>query len=79
MSAVCSAVYRSHSSGVVVPPDDYDHWAPKSDASADTTEETLDAPRPTAVADGVWSRWEGEAAARPVGVIPHSRPPAEDR
>ncbi|EUA58824.1 hypothetical protein I550_1967 [Mycobacterium intracellulare 1956] len=29
---------------MVVPPDDYDHWAPKSDASADTTEETLDAP-----------------------------------
>lgn len=58
--------------GVVVPPDDYDHWAPKPDTSAETAEETVDAPRPTAVADGVWSGFEGEAAPRPVGVIPHS-------
>jgi hypothetical protein len=57
---------------VFVPPDDYDHWAPKPDTSAETAEETVDAPRPTAVADGVWSGFEGEAAPRPVGVIPHS-------
>ena len=60
--------------GVVVPPDDYDHWAPRPGPGAETAGETVDAPRPTAVADGVWSGsgWEGEAALRPVGVIPHS-------
>lgn len=58
--------------GVVVPPDDYDHWAPKPEASAEATDTAADAPRPTAVADGRWGAWEGEAAPRAAGVIPHS-------
>lgn len=58
--------------GVVVPPDDYDHWAPKADVSAEAPEEMTDVPRPTAVADGVWSGWEGDTVPRSPGVIPHS-------
>lgn len=58
--------------GVVVPPDDYDHWAPKGEAGAEAPEEMADLPRPTAVADGVWSGWEGDPASRAPGVIPHS-------
>lgn len=57
--------------GVVVPPDDYDHWAPKSDVSAEAPEERADIPRPTAVADGVWSGWD-DTVPRSQGVIPHS-------
>ncbi|MHC1402580.1 hypothetical protein [Mycobacterium avium] len=58
--------------GVAVPPDDYDHWAPKPEASAEAVEETAEMPRPTAVADGVWSGWDGEAVPRTAGAIPHS-------
>lgn len=58
--------------GVVVPPDDYDHWAPKADVTAEAPEEMTDVPRPTAVADGVWSGWEGDTVQRSPGVIPHS-------
>lgn len=64
--------------GVVVPPDDYDHWAPKQpDPRAEAAEETTAAPRPAAVADGVWNGWEGESETRferprIAGVIPHS-------
>nr|WP_082951099.1 hypothetical protein [Mycobacterium mantenii] len=58
--------------GVVVPPDDYDHWAPKTEAGAEVPDETVDVPRPTAVADGVWSGWEGDTVPRSPGVIPHS-------
>ena len=45
--------------GVVVPPDDYDHWAPKSDG-AEAREEK---------ADGARSGWEND---RTPGVVPHS-------
>lgn len=58
--------------GVVVPPDDYDHWAPKPDASAEAPEEMADVPRPTAVADGVWTGCYGDTVPRSPGVIPHS-------
>lgn len=57
--------------GVAVPPDDYDHWAPKTEANSEA-EDAADAPRPMAVADGVWSGWDGETVPRSVGVIPHS-------
>ena len=30
--------------GVAVPPDDYDHWAPKPEVSADTGDAAADAP-----------------------------------
>jgi hypothetical protein len=70
--------------GVVVPPDDYDHWAPKPEASADTGDTVPDTPSPAAVADtnqfpdwNEWKRREGETEPRfdiprGGGVIPHS-------
>nr|WP_232001919.1 MULTISPECIES: hypothetical protein [unclassified Mycobacterium] len=67
--------------GVVVPPDDYDHWAPKPDVSVDSGDPATDVPAPAAVADAKewneWQRWEGEAeprfdVPRSGGVIPHS-------
>ncbi|MGZ4516008.1 MAG: hypothetical protein ACXVX5_15170 [Mycobacterium sp.] len=68
--------------GVAVPPDEYDHWAPKPEVSADTGDAAADAP--AAVADATqfgewneWKRWEGEVEPhfempRSGGVIPHS-------
>nr|WP_249267226.1 hypothetical protein [Mycobacterium malmoense] len=67
--------------GVAVPPDDYDHWAPKTEVSADAGDPVADAPAPAAVSDAnqwnEWKRWEGEAEPhfempRSPGVIPHS-------
>ncbi|WP_082947610.1 hypothetical protein [Mycobacterium sp. E2479] len=58
--------------GVVVPPDDYDHWAPNSDVGAQAPEQTADEPRPTQAADGARSGREGETTPRTPGVIPHS-------
>ncbi|HEX5254323.1 MAG TPA: hypothetical protein VFW69_10700 [Mycobacterium sp.] len=58
--------------GVVVPPDDYDHWAPKPEVSAEAPDEMADEPRPTTVADGARSGWEGDTVPRTKGVIPHS-------
>ncbi|OBH33618.1 hypothetical protein A5692_13925 [Mycobacterium sp. E342] len=69
--------------GVAVPPDDYDHWAPKPEVSADAGDPYTDAPVPAAVAVAEatqwneWTRWEGEAEPqfempRSGGVIPHS-------
>ncbi|WP_431523824.1 hypothetical protein [Mycobacterium europaeum] len=71
--------------GVAVPPDDYDHWAPKPDVSADVPDPSADAPAPAAVVADAgqfgewneWTRWEGEAQPqfempRSGGVIPHS-------
>ncbi|OBF76713.1 hypothetical protein A5750_08200 [Mycobacterium sp. 852002-51613_SCH5001154] len=67
--------------GVVVPPDDYDHWAPKPDVRVDSGDPATDVPAPAAVADAKewneWQRWEGEAeprfdVPRSGGVIPHS-------
>jgi hypothetical protein len=63
--------------GVVVPPDDYDHWAPKPDPGTDAGDQMPNMPRPAAVADGAWNGWEGETESRfdrprIAGVIPHS-------
>lgn len=70
--------------GVAVPPDDYDHWAPKPEVSEDAAEPPVDAPAPAVVAESTqfaewndWKRWEGEAEPRfdmprSGGVIPHS-------
>lgn len=58
--------------GVVVPPDDYDHWAPKPEVSADAPEVVADDSRPTAVTEGARSGWEGDTMPRTPGVIPHS-------
>jgi hypothetical protein len=57
--------------GVVVPPDDYDHWAPKPEVSAEAPDETADDPSPTG-GDGARSGWEGDTVPRLPGVIPHS-------
>jgi hypothetical protein len=58
--------------GVVVPPDDYDHWAPKPDVSAEAPEEMPDGARPAAATEGARSGWEGDTMPRTAGVIPHS-------
>jgi hypothetical protein len=70
--------------GVAVPPDDYDHWAPKPEVSADSGHTAADAAGSAAAAEddqfgewNEWKRWEGEAeprldVPRIVGVIPHS-------
>ena len=62
--------------GVVVPPDDYDHWAPKSEEGADAAAATAE---PATSADGgnEWGDWAGEAEPRfemprIVQVVPHS-------
>ncbi len=68
--------------GVAVPPDDYDHWAPKSEVGAGAGDEASDGPNPAAAAGATteWnerSGWEGEAEPRfdiprTGSVIPHS-------
>ncbi|OBH94154.1 hypothetical protein [Mycobacterium scrofulaceum] len=67
--------------GVAVPPDDYDHWAPKPDVSADAVDTVDDVPAPAVVAEANqwndWQRWEGGTEPhfeipRPGGVVPHS-------
>lgn len=63
--------------GVVVPPDDYDHWAPKSDVAADAGVETTDLPKPAVVTED-WNGWAaGDAEPRfdlprTGRVVPHS-------
>ncbi len=67
--------------GVAVPPDDYDHWAPKPEVNSDAADKAADVPNSVA-ADGDNQRsersgWEGEAeprfdAARTGRVVPHS-------
>jgi len=65
--------------GVVVPPDDYDHWAPKPEEGTDAAAATTEAPAPAPAAEGgsEWSGWAGEAEPRfelprIVQVVPHS-------
>lgn len=73
--------------GVAVPPDDYDHWAPKSEEGADTDVVAPDAATSDAATAGTeeewdewgeWSEWEAENAEprfdvpRTSSVIPHS-------
>ncbi len=66
--------------GVAVPPDDYDHWAPKPHVSADSDDTAPDAPGADANQfDELteWKRRDGEAEPRfdiprGGGVIPHS-------
>ncbi|WP_420716086.1 hypothetical protein [Mycobacterium sp. 94-17] len=55
--------------GVVVPPDDYDHWAPKPDVSGEAPEAGSG---PTPAGDGERSGPTGNTAPRAPGVIPHS-------
>ncbi|HTX93439.1 MAG TPA: hypothetical protein VME67_00560 [Mycobacterium sp.] len=72
--------------GVAVPPDDYDHWAPKAKVPADPDDQVPVKPTPVGGAEGVneWGQWKewnrcGEDDAEPRfevprtgGVIPHS-------
>ena len=58
--------------GVVVPPDDYDHWATKPEAGAEAPEPTADDSRPTAGSDGARGGREGDTMPRTPGVVPHS-------
>ena len=65
--------------GVAVPPDDYDHWAPKPEAGADADDKATENRNSAAPAEGTeeWSEWQGEAeprfeVPRTTGVVPHS-------
>jgi hypothetical protein len=64
--------------GVAVPPDDYDHWAPKPEAGADADDKVTDARNSEAAAEGnEWAESQGEAEPRfdlprITGVVPHS-------
>jgi hypothetical protein len=58
--------------GVVVPPDDYDHWAPKPEVNPEPPEDTPDDGRPAAATEGARSGREGDTMPRKPGVIPHS-------
>ena len=72
VSRACLAVYRFRLFGVwLVPPDDYDHWAPEPQAGDDGED---------AASSGLKSedwQWGSEAeprfkVARKSGVVPHS-------
>jgi hypothetical protein len=59
--------------GVAVPPDDYDHWAPKPEEGADADDKMTDGRTSDAAAEEL----EGEAeprfeVPRTTGVVPHS-------
>ena len=71
--------------GTVVPPDDYDHWAPEPEEGADAGDTVADVPNAEVAADGIdewdewaaWSEWEAEAEPRfdmprTSSVVPHS-------
>jgi hypothetical protein len=65
--------------GVAVPPDDYDHWAPKPEDGADADDKVTDGRNSEAPAEGTgeWGEWQGEAeprfeVPRTTGVVPHS-------
>ncbi len=65
--------------GVAVPPDAYDHPAPKPEAGADAGDEAVDGLKSRVAADGIneWSGWEGEPEPRfdmprTGSVVPHS-------
>jgi PPE-SVP subfamily C-terminal region len=65
--------------GVAVPPDDYDHWAPKPAEGADADDEVTDGRNSEAPAEGKEERaeWQGEPeprfeVKRTTGVVPHS-------
>ena len=71
--------------GVVVPPDNYDHWAPEPEEGVNAGDDVADGLAPEATAEGMdewnewgeWSGWEGEAeprfdVPRTSSVIPHS-------
>jgi hypothetical protein len=62
--------------GVAVPPDDYDHWAPKPEEGADADDKVTDGRNSGAAAEER-SEWQGEAeprfeVPRTTGVVPHS-------
>lgn len=62
--------------GVAVPPDDYDHWAPKPDEGADADDTVPDGRNSEQAAEEV-NECEGEAeprfeVPRTTGVVPHS-------
>ena len=64
--------------GVAVPPDDYDHWAPKPEEGADAGDKVTDVRNSEAPAEGTgeWVEWQGEEprfeVKRTNGVVPHS-------
>jgi hypothetical protein len=66
--------------GVAVPPDDYDHWAPKPEDGADAEDKVTDSRNSEAAGKNEstqWNEWQGEAeprfeVPRTTGVVPHS-------
>ena len=58
--------------GVAVPPDDYDHWAPKPEEGADADDSVSDGGNAEPAAEE-WSEAEPHFEARRItGVVPHS-------
>jgi hypothetical protein len=62
--------------GVAVPPDDYDHWAPKPEEGADADDKVTDGGNSEPAAEEQ-NELEGEAeprfeVPRTTGVVPHS-------
>jgi len=60
--------------GVVVPPDDYDHWAPEPEVVADADDTAADTQNSAAPADGAneWEQWNERSEAEPHFDIPRS-------
>lgn len=61
--------------GVAVPPDDYDHWAPKPEEGADADDKVTDGRNSEAAAERSERQDEAEprfATPRTTGVVPHS-------
>ena len=64
--------------GVAVPPDDYDHWAPKPEEGAGADDKVTDGRNSEAAPEGnEWAEPQGEAeprfeVPRTTGVVPHS-------
>ncbi|WP_083667199.1 hypothetical protein [Mycobacterium sp. SP-6446] len=55
--------------GVAVPPDDYDHWAPKAEEGADADHKVTDGGNAEPAAEEAEPHFK---VARQTGVVPHS-------
>jgi hypothetical protein len=58
--------------GVAVPPDDYDHWAPKPDECADADDKGTDGGNAEPAAEESSEAEPRFEVRRPMGVVPHS-------
>ncbi|HZC54352.1 MAG TPA: hypothetical protein VE441_17915 [Mycobacterium sp.] len=58
--------------GVAVPPDDYDHWAPKPEEGADADDKVSDGGNAEPAAEECSEAEPRFGVPRPTGVVPHS-------